>query len=214
MAPCPPVWPVGEGCAYCCAASSLNFVLPSSLRSTRTTLPCPLWNSLLALLDALARERGRAEEVARCRRRGSSARRTRSACRRLELRGRDLGERRDRVRVARTRPPPSPLRVGTGVGRGRGGRGRGLARRRRWSWAARSSWWCSSLPAGGRIASTGRNRSSAVLPTKSMARWRSSTPGRSMTMSSPCGVISGSRRAEAVDAVADRGRPRPSSEVG
>ena len=51
------------------------------------------------------------------------------------------------------------------------------------SWAATDGTW----------VSTGRKRSSAVLPTSAMALSRSFTPGRSTTMSLPCRVISGSR---------------------
>src|SRR5439155_22252408 len=50
-----------------------------------------------------------------------------------------------------------------------------------------------SMFSGGRPSwRTGRNRSSAVWPTMSMARARSFTPGRSMMMLLPCRLISGS----------------------
>ena len=47
-------------------------------------------------------------------------------------------------------------------------------------------------PSGGSVWSTGRNRSSAVLPTRRCALVRSRTPGRSTMMRSPCRLISGS----------------------
>ena len=55
----------------------------------------------------------------------------------------------------------------------------------------------------GSCATTGRKRSSAVLPTSATALARSFTPGRSITMSLPWREISRLDGAEAVDPVAD-----------
>ena len=116
-----------------------------------------------------------------------------------------VGEHHARVALCRRRASSWGSSVS---GRDRGvvaRRDRGLrlggARRRASSswWSPRASSWSSWSPpspappptAAG--VSTGRNRSSAVLPTSAIALSRSFTPGRSMTMSLPWREISGSR---------------------
>ena len=157
----------------CCAELRPTCVLPESVRSIFTVQPWPGDElGLRRARRALAGEPGGPEVVARARlarRACRAARRTRCACRRPWRRGRGcVGERRrpwssshdarSRVRGRRRRSAAGAVVVVVGA-RGRRGRGGGRSARR-----GRAS--CSRD--GGASASTGRNRSSAVLPTSAL----------------------------------------------